>query len=125
MRYLKTFENFKQPEGTGAETFWETEIDGDTVRITLGDVMKQVNKDIDIDPNDIKHLLIDVERDPVRVENADLKYPIIVVKYGDDYISILDGQHRVVKALRDDVKVKAKILDIDLAPDTWKKIFVR
>ena len=86
--------------------------------------MKHLDSGFDIDPNDLKHLLIDVERDPIRVENADLKYPIIVTKLGDKFTSILDGQHRVVKALRDDVNVRAKILDLDLAPDFWKKIFV-
>lgn len=125
MRYLKLFENFEQPEGTGLDTFWETEVNGETIRVTIKDVVNYLDEGIEIDPEDVKHLLIDVERDPVRVENADLKYPIIVAKHKGKFISILDGQHRVVKALRDDAKVKAKILDLDLAPDTWKKIFVR
>ena len=124
MKYIKLFENFEQPEGTGLDTFWETEVNGETVRVTIGDIMDHLDSGFDIDPNDVKHLLIDVERDPIRVENADLKYPIIVTKLGDKFTSILDGQHRVVKALRDDVNVRAKILDLDLAPDFWKKIFV-
>jgi hypothetical protein len=125
MKYLKLFENFEQPDGTGLDTFWETEVDGETIRVTIKDVMNYLDEVIEINPNEVKHLLIDVERDTVRVENADLKYPIILAKYGDDFISILDGQHRVVKALRDGVKIKAKILDLDLAPETWKKIFIR
>lgn len=125
MKYLKLFENFEQPDGTGLDTFWETEVDGETVRVTIKDVMDYLDGGVEIDPDKLKHLLIDVERDPVRVEKADLTYPIIVAKYGDEFISILDGQHRVVKALRDGVGVRAKILDLDLAPDTWKKIFVR
>jgi len=124
MKYIKLFENFEQPEGTGLDTFWETEVNGETVRVTIGDIMDHLDSGVDIDPNDVKHLLIDVERDPIRVENADLKYPIILTKLGDEFISILDGQHRVVKALRDGVNVRAKILDLDLAPDFWKKIFV-
>jgi len=124
MKYIKLFENFEQPEGTGLDTFWETEVNGETVRVTIGDIMDHLDSGVDIDPNDVKHLLIDVERDPIRVENADLKYPIILTKLGDEFISILDGQHRVVKALRDGVNVRAKILDLDFAPDFWKKIFV-
>lgn len=124
MKYIKLFENFEQLERTGLDTFWETEVDGETVRVTIKDVIDYIDGSVEIDPNEVKHLLIDVERDPVRVENADLKYPIIVAKYGDDFISILDGQHRVVKVLRDDVNIKVKILDLDLAPDPWKKIFV-
>lgn len=123
MKYIKTFESFEQPEGTGVETFWETEIDGDTVRITFDDVIEQINESIEIDPNDIKQLLIDVERDPSRVEAADLNYPIILVRSEGEFISILDGQHRVVKAIRDDVKIKAKVLDLDLAPEKFVKVF--
>ena len=125
MRYIKTFESFEQPEGTGTGTFWETEIDGETIRITFDDVMSQLDKGIEIDPNDIKHLLIDVERDPNRVEAADLSYPIILVRSEGEFISILDGQHRVVKAIRDAVNIRAKVLDLDLAPEEFVKVFKR
>lgn len=125
MKYIKEFESFEQPENTGLDTFWEAEVDGEIVRVTIKDVMNYLDERIEIDPNDVKHLLIDVERDPNRVEVADLSYPIIVAKSGNEFISILDGQHRVVKALRDDVKVKAKILDLDVTPESWKKIFIR
>ncbi len=125
MKYIKLFENFEQPEGTGTETFWETEINGETVRITFDDVIKHIDEGIEIDPNGIKHLLIDVERDPNRVEAADLSYPIILVRSEGEFISILDGQHRVVKAIRDGVNIKAKVLDLDLAPEEFVKIFKR
>lgn len=125
MKYIKKFESFEQPEGTGLDTFWEAEVDGEIVRVTIKDVMNYLDEAIEIDPNDVKHLLIDVERDPVRVENADLSYPIIVTKSGDKFTSILDGQHRLVKALRDGVNINARILDLDLVPESWKKIFIR
>jgi hypothetical protein len=125
MKYIKTFESFEQPEGTGTGTFWETEIDGETVRITFDDVIKHLESGIEVDPNEIKHLLIDVERDPSRVEAADLNYPIILVRSEGEFISILDGQHRVVKAIRDDVNIRAKVLDLDLAPEEFVKVFKR
>lgn len=125
MKYIKLFENFEQPEGTGLDTFWEAEVDGEIVRVTIKDVMNYLDEAIEIDPNDVKHLLIDVERDPVRVENVDLSYPIIITKSDDKFISILDGQHRLVKALRDVVNINARILDLDLVPESWKKIFIR
>jgi len=105
-------------------TFWEAEVDGEKIRVTIKDIMNHLEDDVEIDPNEIKNLLIDVERDPIRVENADLSYPIIVLKRGNEFISILDGHHRLVKALRDDVKVKARILDLELIPESWKKIFM-
>jgi hypothetical protein len=125
VKYIKTFESFEQPDGTGLDTFWETEVDGEKIRVTIKDIMNHLEDDVEIDPNEIKNLLIDVERDPIRVENADLSYPIIIAKSGDEFVSILDGQHRVVKALRDDVGVKARILDLDMVPESWKKIFIR
>jgi hypothetical protein len=123
MKYLKTFESFEQPEGTGTETFWEIEIDGKKIRITFDDVIKHLESGIEVDPNDIKHLLIDVERDPNRVEAADLNYPIILVRSEGEFISILDGQHRVVKAIRDGLDIRAKVLDLDLAPEEFKAVF--
>jgi hypothetical protein len=125
MKYIKTFESFEQPEGTGTGTFWETEVDGEIIRITFDDVMKHLDEGIEIDPNEIKHLLIDVERDPKRVEAADLIYPIVLVRSDGEFISILDGQHRVVKAIRDGVNIKAKVLDLDLAPEEFKVVFKR
>ena len=117
MKYIKLFENFEQPEGTGAESSWEVEVDGKPIKITLSDVMDYLDNVTEIDPNEVKDLLIDVERDPKRVEAADYeKYPIILVSKNGKFISILDGQHRVVKALRDKVNVKVRILDLDNAP---------
>lgn len=123
MKYIKLFENFEQPEGTGTETFWEIEVDGEPIRVTLTDVLDYVDNVIELDPNEINHLLIDVERDPKRVDAADLNYPIILTKKNGEFTSIIDGQHRVVKSLRDGVSVKAKVLDIDNAPDKFVKIF--
>ena len=123
MKYLKTFESFEQPEGTGKDTAWEVEIDDKVVKVTLTDVMDYLDNVVEIDPNEIKHLLIDVERDPNRVEAADLSYPIILISSEGEYTSILDGQHRVVKALRDEVPVKARILDLDTAPEKFRRVF--
>lgn len=125
MKYLKLFENFEQPEGTGEETFWEIEKNNEVIRITLDDVYNYLDNVIEIEPSQIKDLLIDVERDPKRVDAADLSYPIVITKSNGKYTSIIDGQHRVVKALRDGLKVKARILDLDNAPEEFKLAFKR
>ena len=77
MRWLKLFEEFQQPEGTGKETFWEVEIDGEIIRLTLDDVLDYLDNGFEMDPKEIEHLLIDVKRDPKRIESADLDYPVI------------------------------------------------
>lgn len=125
MKYLKLFENFEQPEGTGEKTFWEIEKDNKVIRITLDDVYDYLDNVVEIDPNEVKHLLIDVERDPKRVEAADLFYPIVVTKLNGEYTGIIDGQHRVVKALRDGLKIKSRVLDLDDAPEEFKLVFIR
>lgn len=122
MKWLKLFEEFEQPEGTGKETFWEVEIDGETIRLTLDDVLDYLDNGFEMNPHQIEHLLIDVERDPKRVEASDLEYPVILLSSGGEIKSILDGQHRVVKALKNDEMIKVRILDLDLAPDNFKNV---
>lgn len=123
MKHLKLFENFEQPEGTGKESFWEAEIDDETIRVTLDDVLDYLDNGIEMDPNEIKHLLIDVKRDSNRVKAVDLKYPVILLSSSGEIKSILDGQHRIVKALENNEMIKVRILDLDLAPDNFKKVF--
>lgn len=49
-----------------------------------------------------------------RVNNANLTYPIIVVKHMGEYKSILDGNHRAFKALNlKETKIKVRELDLD------------
>lgn len=123
MKWLKFFEEFEQPENTGKDTFWEVELDGELIRITLGDVLDYLDNGVEIDPNDIKHLLIDVDRDEDRVNSADLDYPVILLSSKGEIKSILDGQHRVEKALKEDDKIKVRILDLDFAPQNFKSVF--
>lgn len=124
MKHIKVFEQFKKPKGTGDETFWEKTINGKKVKITLDDVIdKAIKPFIIVDPTKLKDLLIDVERDPKRVNNADLNYPIVLSKKDGKYHSIIDGHHRVVKALNDKKGLKAYILDLDNSPSIYSKFF--
>jgi len=122
MKYLKLFENFEQPEGTGKESSWEREVDGKVIKITLNDVLDYLDNGIEMDPHEIEHLLIDVERDPKRIEATDLEYPVILLSSSGEIKSILDGEHRIVKALENDEMVRVRILDLDLAPEKFNKI---
>jgi len=124
MRFLKTYESFQQPEGTGKDSFWEKEVDGEIQRINLNDVLDYLDNGVEIEPEAIKHLLIDTKRDEQRIESSDLKYPIILVSSGGEITSILDGQHRVVKALQNGEKVKARVLDLDTSPQKFKDILL-
>ena len=137
MKYLKLFENFIEDEENlpggdipfddkyGVDTSWT--VDG--VTITLNDINSYLDENkvpvVEIDTTSIEDILIDTERDPERVDSASLEYPIILSTLNGDFYSVLDGQHRVVKSIKMGIPtIKARILDLDTAPE-YKKIFVR
>jgi hypothetical protein len=103
----------------GLDTNWQ---DGG-VKITLQDVLDIADQPIEVDPNELKPLLIKTERDPARVQAASLEHPIVVTTLNGQYNSILDGQHRVVKALDNKVSIKTRILNLDTAPEKFQQMF--
>ena len=57
---------------------------------------------------------------------ASLEYPIIVVKSDGQYRYVLDGNHRLQKAIDEEIEsIKAKILDLDNpeTPEKFKRMF--
>ncbi len=137
LKHIKLFEEFNisiiisgsesvQNEGhQGADTSW-TDADGKT--ITLVEICEYLDDNsvpvIDIDPKSVEELLIKVERDPERVADADLSFPIIITESNGEYTKILDGQHRVAKCLQGGIpKIKARVLDLDTAPEEYSKMF--
>ena len=61
-----------------------------------------------------------------RIDSANLEYPIIVVKHEGRYKYVLDGNHRLQKAIDTGTeKIKAKVLDLDNpeTPDAFKRMF--
>lgn len=106
----------------GISTRWQ---DGD-IDISLRDILKYLKNEpiINIKPEKLKHALIKVNRDPARVQAADLNYPMIVTKVNGKFKKILDGQHRLVKAITNkESTVKIKVLDINSAPDDYREMF--
>ena len=136
MKYLKLFENFIEDEENlpggdipfddkyGVDTSWT--VDG--VTITLNDINSYLDENkvpvVEIDTASIEDILIDTERDPERVDSASLEYPIILSTLNGDFYSVLDGQHRVVKSIKMGIPtIKARILDLDIAPE-YRKMFI-
>ena len=140
MKYLKLYENFEEYENlpggdipsdtnTGADTSWTRNIDGKKTTITLHDVndyLDENNVNVEeIDTKSIEDILIDVDRDPNRVEIADLSFPIVVSKSNGEFKGILDGQHRVFKSIKNGTPtIKARVLNLDTAPEKYKKMFI-
>lgn len=118
---IKSFEEFNQPKGTGAESTW-TASDGFTV--SLDELMEYVKDPIDLKVSDIEHLLIDAERDPKRVENANLDFPILIGFYKGSYVNIIDGHHRLAKSIKHGKDtIKAQILDFSEVSQKIRDLF--
>ena len=112
----------------GADTAWTADYKGKEITITMKDLNNYLDeKNIKvqlIDPKSVESLLIETKRDEKRVQAASLDYPILVTKKDGKFTKILDGQHRVVKALHNKIdKIKTRILDLDNAPDSYKFVF--
>ena len=101
----------------------------DLPEVTLGQVIDYLENDDAIDIN-VMALSLKVgalpTRSAERISAASLNYPIIVVKKGDQYKFVLDGNHRLQKAIDQKVEsIKAKILDLDNpeTPEVFLKLF--
>jgi hypothetical protein len=113
----------------GMDTYWEDE----GVKVSIKDVIKYLDsinapvKEVSIDK--IKPVIINQDYKGAakeRVDKADLKYPLIVAVQGGKYKSILDGNHRAFKALRDNIPaVKVREVDLDSkdVPESYKHLF--
>ena len=110
------------------DTGWET----DTEKITIQDVLDYLDND-EVYNLPVKTILdtigdkfTTVKKDLDRILKADLNYPIIIVKKNGELSYILDGNHRMKKAIEvGEDTIKAKILDLDKPniPPTFKKLF--
>jgi len=114
---MNTFKQYF--ENSGLDTGWQ---DGD-VNITLRDVLSLASDPVNVDPSQFEQLLIDVSRDEDRIDGADLRYPIVVSTRGGKPYKILDGQHRVVKAIKFNQSVQVQYLDLDQAPEEYQHMF--
>lgn len=116
------------------DTTWS---DGDTT-ITMQDVEDKLIElkasVISIPVKDIAHLDVHTRNKPNktpgevkstydRAMKADLKYPIIITLYNGKYDMILDGNHRLHKAIEiGEGNIQAKVLDLSKTPD-WLSVF--
>ena len=94
------------------DTSWETDDD----KVTIGDVVDYLGDEtVDINVLELSQQLPSLPtRGAKRVAAASLEYPIIVVKSRGQYKSVLDGNHRLQRAIDEKVEsIKAKILDLD------------
>ena len=106
------------------DTSWET----DDEKVTIGQVVDYLGDEtVDVSVLDLSQQLPELPtRGAERVAAASLDYPIIVVKSGGQYRFVLDGNHRLQKAIDEEVEtIKAKILDLDNpeTPEVFQRMF--
>ena len=107
---------FKQ---TIKEDWKDTSWEDDEIKITIGDIVDYIgNTVVDIPISYLKKVLktqLDkVTKEEERIMKADLQYPIIVVKKDGNITYVLDGNHRLQKAIMTGEEyIKAKVLDMD------------
>ena len=124
MKYLILLEDYNS-------TFWRMKIGGKKIKITIGDIEKYLEKEpiIEVLVDDIKDMCIHKDKtDGItlkRSDASDLSYYIIICRDLDgSYNRILDGHHRLLKAINTGVEyIKCKILDLGKAPESYKNMF--
>jgi hypothetical protein len=122
------------------DTSWTDTIDGEQVTVTIEDVIAllddhrgQFKADQKIKVADIAHLDIHKDKNDSetthRAERTDLTCPIIICKNVDGkYNRVLDGNHRLHKAVLNDIQyIDAKVLDFSLWSSNfgpiWRQMF--
>ena len=107
------------------DTSWEN----DEEKVTLGEIDDFLgDKTIDINVLELSKQIPPLPtRGEERVAAASLEFPIIVVKKDGKFKYVLDGNHRLQKAINQEVEtIKAKILDVSAeaeTPERFKKMF--
>ena len=105
------------------DTSWED--NGE--KVSIGDLIDYLGDEtVDVNVLELSQQLPPLPtRGAERVAAASLEFPIIVVKFGGKYQFVLDGNHRLQKAIDENVEsIKARILDLDnpKTPEVFKKV---
>ena len=114
-----------------AETSWQdTTEDGKLVKVTLSDLLA-FSEDIpvsELNVHDLESIALHrnkTEEETLKnIQKANLEYPILVLIKPNGKKSILDGHHRLQKAIVNRIpKIKAKVLRLVEMPEDWSWLF--
>jgi hypothetical protein len=97
--------------GDWKKTKWKDEF-GTTIA-TIHEVLSMLESEpiVPIKTDKLKHFLSNIELESHRIESADTSCPIIIVEKDGHFQYILDGHHRLKRALKDNKScLPAKIL---------------
>lgn len=113
-----------------AETSWTNTINGKEVTVTIKNMLdlikeKPVQKIATeiLEPYALHKTKTDADT-LAKTKNANLKHPIIILKKHTTTYQILDGHHRLQKAINNKIPhIKARVIDIKDIPEDWQKVF--
>ena len=112
-----------------------------TNRTTIQDILDLIDEPKEIDIDDLEILSFyrfmktrtkeqfmtssQGTQDYERIQKADCKYPILLISYGGQYWSVLDGHHRIMKAIITKLpSIKVKVVKFDGIPSKYH-LFIR
>ena len=120
----------KELMGIINENWRDTSWEDDDGKITIGDITDYIGNDIrNISVSDLENKLGDkvssVTQGEERIMKADLQYPIILVQKDGEFSYVLDGNHRLAKAImtgEEYIKAKVLYLDDKNTPEEFKRL---
>ena len=121
------WEAYQPGPGEGLDDPFSDIIDGKLVTVTIPEVIEYLDKNKvlskSVDVNKLKHIIMP-PKNPERTGAAKLIYPIIVtIGLEGKYKNILDGNHRLQKAIDlDNETIEVRELDLRTAPDLYKEL---
>ncbi len=135
------FEAYEDTHPGYEETTWQDTVDGQVVKITMQDVEAMLNKlkvpqqGTPVPTSKVAHLDIHTKHKASktpeeqkatydRAMKSDLKYPIIASMKDGVHNMILDGNHRLHKAVATGVDtINVRTLDLSQTPPGWQHVF--
>ena len=106
------------------ETSWsDTMPEGTEVTVTIQDIMKLAGEPQKMNPQQFASVRIQPESEE-RMMKADLKYPLLVLQHRNGKYQVLDGNHRLAKALHiKQPDVLVRMVKFDSLPEQWQWLF--
>ena len=129
---MKTFKQFILESMHGdkwAGTSWTDTKDGKELTVTLHQLLDYSSKlpTKEMDTYKLKDISLHTGKtDPEilkNIEKANLNFPILIIKKLDGSINVIDGNHRLQKAINNNLpKIKAKLINVKDLPKDWQWI---
>lgn len=99
----------------------------DSHKVTLSDVDDYLSdKTIEINVQELLAQIPKLNLELHRIDKANLAFPIIVARSRGQHCYVLDGNHRLAAAAKEEHEsISTRILDLDAAdiPEYWKELF--